>query len=121
MRDKDYSRFWMFLLGLGSYTKVYVGGIVALSELAAFILAPIILLKHYQEFRQRKFLPALWLALLMIPGCFISCMVNDVYWLWFVKSSMQYYSMFAMIVVFCFVLAKSFKGIGWFLSGSCFQ
>lgn len=117
MTDKKHSGMMMFFIGLGGATKVYLGGVIALTELVVFAVAPMLLFKYYQEYKRNGMLVALWLSLAMIPGCFIACLVNNVPWIFFIKSSMQFYSIFAMIVVFYFVLRKSLYGIGWFYVG----
>ena len=117
-RINNHSNIFMFLLGLGSATKVYVGGILALSELFAFIAAPFLFLKHYKEYKRSGALTILWLSLAMIVGCLISCIYNRVFWLWIVKVSMQFYGIFAMIVVFHNVLQTRMRGIGCFFFGA---
>ena len=107
----------MFLIGLGSCTKVYLGGVIAFSELAMFAVAPFLLIKHYRELQRSGFLAAIWLPIIMIFGCLISCQCNGASRVAFVKSSVMFYSIFANIVVFYVVLRKDFKGIGMFFLG----
>ena len=117
MTEFKRSNIIMFFIGLGAATKVYLGGIIALSELAVFVAAPILLFSNYQEYKRSEITIVLWLSLVMILGCFIACLVNGVHWIFFITSGMTFYSIFAMVTVFYFVLRKSFSGIGWFFTG----
>ena len=51
--------FLLFLLGLGSETKVYFFDCIAFSEFAVFVLAPIMLFFHYRRMRQELIVVAL--------------------------------------------------------------
>ena len=111
----------MFLIGLGSATKVYLGGVIALSELCTFILAPIVLIKNLPEFKRNKIMPAIYLPALMIVGCYISCEVNNVPLLFFIKNTMMFYSIIAAVVVFYYLLKQNFNSLGWFFVGNFFS
>lgn len=117
MRSYNQNRLWMFLLGLGSMTKVYLGGVIALSELVIFGLAPVILIKNYAEYRKNGVLPMVYLPIFMIVGCFFSCQWNDVPIRPLIKCSMMFYSISAAVVVFYYIMRKSFCGLGSFFSG----
>ena len=117
MRSCSQNHFLLFLVGLGTATKLYLGGIIAISELFAFALAPYFFIRNYRLLKKDGFLPLLWMSLLMIVGCYISCQYNHVHIFWFIKSAMQFYSIFAMVVVFYVVLKKGLSGLGWFFIG----
>lgn len=114
---KSTCQLFMFLLGLGSATKIYLGGAIAFSELAVFSIAPILLFKHWDEYKRDGFLPILILPLMMILGCFISCQCNNVPMLAFIKASMIFYSIFAAVAVFYILLRRKFSGVGLFFLG----
>lgn len=117
MRHRNYSQFWLFLLGLGSATKVYLGGVIALSEIVVFSIAPIVFVRHYREYKHDGFIPVICLSFLMIIGSCISCIYNGAGMLAWIKTVMMFYSIPAAIIVYYSLLKGSFKGIGWFFLG----
>lgn len=117
MKGVKHSSLWLFLIGLGSATKIYLGGAISFTEIVVFGLAPFFAIRHYGEYKRMGFLPVLIIPLLMIVGCFISCQYNNVSILAFIKCAMMYYSIFAFIVVFYWVIKNNLKGIGWFYLG----
>lgn len=118
MRNNNLSRIWLLMAGLGSFTKVYLGGAIAFTELALFVIAPFLFVRHFREYKRDGFLIALILPWLMIIGCFASCKVNGAPMFAFVKCAMMFYSIFAGVAVFYIILRRNFDSIGWFLMGA---
>ncbi len=111
------SSFLLFLLGLGSATKIYFLGVIAFSELAIFFIAPILLFKHWGRMRAEGFLTFLYMLALMVGGMFVSAFWNHSPFPFVLKLFAVFYGMFAFYVVFYCLLHDNFKGIGWFFLG----
>lgn len=117
-KDTRVSSFLLFLLGLGSATKVYFFGAVAFSELAIFFIAPLLLLKYWYRMRCEGFLPFLYMLALMTGGMFVSARWNHSAFPYVFKLFAVFYGMFAYYVVFYSLLHDNLNGIGWFFLGS---
>ena len=61
--------WWLFLAGLGSMTEVHFFGSIAITELAMFVVAPILFLKNFHRLRHDGLIPFVWLAILTCVGC----------------------------------------------------
>lgn len=108
----------MFLLGLGTKTRIVLFGCVSFSELAMFAVAPCLLLMHYRECKRLGLMPILFLVIAMMAGCAISAWSNATGTFYFIKNSAIYYSIFAMTTVFTWLLSRSgFRAIGWYVLG----
>lgn len=108
---------YLFLLGLGMHTKVYLGGIIAFSELWMFVAAPFVFLRQKTELKKNGLFPICFLSLLMIVGTCITCNVHDIPFMYAIKGGMMYYSIFASVVVLYSLLSKEPRGLGWFCLG----
>ena len=118
MQGKGWSSFLLFLLGLGSATKIFFLGTIAFSELAIFFIAPVLLLKYWYRMKREGFLPFLYMMAFMIGGMFISAHWNHSPFTFALKLFAVFYGMFAFYIVFYVLLHDNFKGIGWFFLGS---
>lgn len=108
----------MFLLGLGTKTRIVLFGCVSFSELAMFAAAPCLLLMHYRECKRLGIMPILLLVIAMMIGCAISAWMNATGVFYFVKNSAVYYSIFAMTTVFTWLLSRDgFRAMGWYVLG----
>ena len=115
--DTKYSSTLLFLLGLGSETKVFFLGIIAFSELAIFFIAPFLLLKYWNRMEREGFIPFIQMLAFMIGGLFISAYWNHSPFPFVLKLFAVFYGMFAFYIVFYVLLHDNFKGIGWFFLG----
>ena len=112
------SSFLLFLLGLGSETKIYLFGTLAFSELVIFFIAPLLLLKYWSRMKGEGFLTFLYMLAFMIVGMFISAKCNHSPFPFVFKLFAVFYGMFAYYIVFYFLLHDNFKGVGWFYFGA---
>lgn len=108
---------WLFLIGLGMYTRLYIIGALAISELAMFVLAPFLLYRNWPSLKREGFLPFFFFPLAMILGCFISCIVNGMTLYIWVKRASIFYSVFASTLMIYLLLRKNPAYIGWFALG----
>ena len=72
LQSKKASSFWLFMLGLGSATKIFFLGTIAFSELAIFPLAPLILAQNWHRMKREGFLPFIYMLTFMSVGLFVS-------------------------------------------------
>ena len=107
----------MFLLGLGSMTKVFFLGTIALSEVVIFFLAPFLLLKNFSRMRYEGFLSYIYMLMIMTIGLFISSAWNHTPYTFILKQFAIFYGFFAYYIVFYCLLRDNFKGLGWFFFG----
>lgn len=108
-----------FLLGLGTYTKVFFLGCVAITELVCFALAPFIFIKTYKDLKHDGFLRFLTLVLLSMVGGIVATLVagNGMYML---RNHMaRLYAIFSVVVVFHMLLRQQLQGLRWFFVGAC--
>ena len=108
-----------FLLGLGTFTKVFLLGCIAITELACFVLAPYLFIKKYKALRRDGFLPFLMLVLLsMVGGVVATCAAgNGMFML--MNHMARLYSIFSVVVVFYCFLSENQNGLRWFFVGAC--
>ena len=116
-KDTRKSSFLLFLLGLGSATKVYLLGTIALSELVIFPLAPVLLLMNLQRLKQDGFTVFLNMLGLMTAGLFASSWWNHSPYPFVLKQFAVFYGFFAYYVAFYCLLRNNIKGLGWFFLG----
>ena len=112
------SSLLLFLLGLGSVTKIFFIGTISFSELVIFFVAPILLLRHWRRMRREGFVKFLYMMAFMVGGMFLSARWNHSPFAYVLKLFAVFYGMFAFYVVFYCLLHDNFKGIGWFFLGS---
>ena len=118
MNKVSTSSILLFLLGLGAGLRVHIIGLIGLSELVAFFLAPILFVQHRSEFKRAGFMTFYNLIFLMIIGSLISSAYNHTWMFASIKNCAVLYSIFAYSVVLFLLLRKSFTGIGWLFAGS---
>lgn len=108
----------MFLLGLGSYTKIYAFGLISFSEIGMFLFAPLYFFKNRRYLASCGMMPIIMLIFAMMAGNLIGKIVNNVSYVVFVKDIATYYSAFAAVVVFFAMLTRSPKSLGYFVVGA---
>ena len=118
MRSKGWPAFLMFLLGLGSATKIYFLGTISFTELVIFPLAPVLLLKQYSNMRREGLVSFVYMIMLLLCGMLFSAWWNKTPYTYTVKLFAVYYGFFSFFVVFYCVLRRNFMGLGWFFVGS---
>lgn len=117
LQSKKASSFWLFMLGLGSATKIFFLGTIAFSELAIFPLAPLILAQNWHRMKREGFLPFIYMLTFMSVGLFVSGFWNHTPFPFVIKFFAVFYGWFAFYVVFHSLLRNNFTGIGWFFLG----
>ncbi len=118
MRSKGWPAFLMFLLGLGSATKIYFLGTISFTELVIFPLAPVLLLKQYSNMRRDGLISFVYMTVMLLCGMLFSAWFNKAPHTFTVKLFAVYYGFIAFFVVFYCVLRQNFMGLGWFFVGS---
>lgn len=110
----------LFLLGLGSATKIVFIGVISFSELAMFVVAPYLWVKHSNRLSKLGLLPIAWMVLFLICGLGVSCWYYGYTVFYFVKMAALYYSIFADATVFAhlFSTGNGFRAAGWYMLGS---
>ena len=115
--NRKTSSVFLFLIGMFSHTQIYIGGAIGISELFVFALAPFIFLQDYGTLKRDGFLPLVYLILLSLIGCVISCAVNGTAFAYESRGLMANYGFFACVIVFHRLLRNNLTGVRWFLLG----
>ena len=89
MRGKGWSSFLLFVLGLGSATKIFFLGTIALSELVIFFIAPFLFLRHWHRMRREGFHSFIYMLTFLIAGLFASAVWNHASFTFTLKSSSE--------------------------------
>lgn len=75
MRVRANSRWLIwFLLGLGSQLQIIAS--LSMTELALFIMAPVLLFSELPYMRRNGIMPLFWFAVWMVIGCIVSSLYN---------------------------------------------
>lgn len=116
---KKIAKNWLLLLllGIGDGLRVNFVGLIALSELVVFPLAPILYLKNRRLFKDAGFTTFYSLIGLMIVGTIVSSLFNHTWMFASLKSCAVLYSIFSYSVVLFLLLKDDFKGLGWLFLG----
>lgn len=107
----------MFLLGLGSQTKVYFFGCIAFSELAVLVIGPFIMMKNWSLFKIYKFTSFLLWGFFIILSLFVSSWINSTPKPFFIKTLAMNVVVIFYYVVFCNCLRQQLDALGWFFAG----
>lgn len=107
----------LFLFGLGCCTQIYLYGCIAISELVAFVIAPILYIKNYSALRRLKFTTFLNMVLMLICSMLISSLYNRTPYPFVLKAFAALYSMFAYFIVFYALLKNNLNGLRWIFMG----
>ena len=117
METKTRYSVLMFLFGLGSCLNFFLIGALSFTELACFMIAPLLLLKNARIIQREKVMPAVYLPFLLILGNVIVYLHGGESTLQLVKNSALYYSIFAQVVVLYFLLRNSINSLSWYFVG----
>lgn len=112
------SSFLLFMLGLGSATKVYFLGTISFSELVIFPLAPLILALNWQKMKQEGFLTFIYMLMFLIGGMFASALWNHTRFPYILKLFAVFYGFGAYYIVFYRLLRDNFGGLWWVFLGA---
>lgn len=104
-------------MGLGSSTKIYLLGTIAIAEVAAFLLAPFIFCADYGLLKRDRFLPFIVMIFVLGASMLLSSFCNHTATPFVIKSAAIFYSIFAHLVVFHRLMRDNYYGLGWFLLG----
>ena len=107
----------LFLIGLGATYRVRVIGLIGLSEILIFGIAPVLFLVNWGRLKKDGFMPVLTLCGLTMLGCGIASWQNNIYVVDFIRGCASPYAIFASIVVIHALLSKSPKSICWLALG----
>lgn len=111
------SSFLLFFVGLGCYTQIYLYGCIAISELVAFVIAPVLYIKNYSMLRRLKFTPFINMVFMLLGSMVISSWYNHTPFPFVLKSFASIYSMFAYFVLFSVLLKDNLNGLRWVFIG----
>lgn len=112
------SAFWLFMLGLGSATKIFFLGTISFSELVIFPLAPVILLLNLVRMRNEGFLRFVYMLMFLVFGMIVSSLWNHTRFPYILKLFAVFYGFGAYYIVFYRLLRDNFGGIWWFFLGA---
>ena len=107
----------LFLTGLFAMTEVHIGGFIAISEIAIFIIAPFVFLQDSESLRRDGFGKFLLLSFLCVIGCVISSTLNATPFPFFARGIAATYSIFAGVVCMHRLLRDDFGRIRFFFVG----
>ena len=113
-RSASWGLFW---LGALSMTQVHVIGNIGISELVAFVIAPVIFMLDYRKLKYDGFMPAVWLALLTCCGSIIASVANHTPFQLFIRGFAAPYSVFSILVVGHRLVRQSIGGYRWLCLG----
>lgn len=116
-RNDIKSSFLLFLLGLGSETKTYFYGCLAFSEIAVFLIAPLIFLTKFKDFRHAGLLTPIGMILGMMCSMIVSSVANQTAYPFVIKSVAVMYGVLAYYIVFSNFLKDNPNGLGWIFVG----
>lgn len=116
-RSSSNSSLYLFLFGLGCCTQVYLYGCIAISELVAFVVAPLIYIKNYADLRYLGFTKLINMVFLLMVSLLVSSFYNHTAYPFIAKSSAAVYSIFAYSVVYYKLLRHNLDGIRWLFIG----
>ena len=104
------AKWALFLLGLGSATRVYVFGCLSFSEMFAFGVAPFFFINDFKALRHEGFM--LFLALHW-AACFVMVGTSAFYYhvplIIIVKAVAVFYSIFSYLIVFHRYLKRNMR------------
>lgn len=117
-KNEKSAKWALFLLGLGSATKVYVFGCLSFSEMVVFAVAPFFCINDFKALKHDGFMPFL---VLHWAACLVMVVTSAFYYhvppIIIVKAIAVFYSIFSYLVVFHRYLKRNMRGIGWLLLG----
>lgn len=118
MRSDPQARWWMFLVGLGSATKVVFLGCMGISELVVFVCGPLIFIKDYAKLKREGFFTYLVLMFFSCLMMMVATAINHAPLVFAFKASAVYYSIFCHVVVFHRCLSRNPRSLGWYFVGA---
>ena len=118
LQNNSKASFWLFMLGLGSATKIFFLGTISFSELVIFPIAPIMLLLNWQKMRQEGFVTFLYMLVFLIAGLGASSLWNHTRFPYVLKLFAVFYGFGAYYIVFYRLLRNNFGGLWWFAMGA---
>ena len=104
-----------FLLGLGSQLQIVAS--LGVSELAIFLIAPLIFLSEHKYMKQSGMTTFFGVSLLVVIGCAISCVANRPESRFVLRGFAVVCLTPCIIIVVHRMLRKRMDGIKWFLVG----
>ena len=118
MRVRANSRWLIwFLLGLGSQLQIVAS--LSMTELAIFVMAPVLLFSELPYMRRNGIMPLFWFAVWMVIGCIVSSLYNHSPFPKVLRGLAATTLLPCTVVVMHSMLRKDMKGYGWYLLGGC--
>lgn len=118
MRARANSKWLIwFLLGLGSQLQIIAS--LSMTELALFVMTPILFSQELPYMRRNGATTLFWLGVLMVVGCMGSSLFNHTPFPKAFRGIAATSLVPCSIVVMHSMLRKDLKGYGYFLIGSC--
>ena len=118
MRNKaNNASLLMFLIGLGSLTKIFFLGCISISELVIFVCAPFVLLANMREMRNGGFYTFIWFLSFITVGMLVASLYHHTPYVYVVKYLAVIYSLFAHYVAFCRIVRDDLLSIRWYFLG----
>lgn len=112
------TKAWFFLLGLGSATRIAVGGCISFSEIAVFVLAPFWFFQDVKTIKQDGFMTVIGLLVLMTIGMLIPSLMDHCPYIFIVKAIAVNYALMSFIVVYHRLLRNDASQLKWYFIGA---
>lgn len=113
--------FLMFLIGLGSLTKIFLLGCLSISELVVFICAPFVFFMDWHIIKKYGFLTFVWWLCVLMSGMLIASYWHNTPYVFVVKYMAVIYSIFAHYVVFRRIVQDNLISVRWYFVGVAFS
>lgn len=117
-QNHSMAKFYLFMIGLGSATKVFFFGTLGLSEIVVFLVAPLIFLRDWRTIKRDGFSFFIVLLGLLFASMLLSAVVNHTNFGFVFKTVALFYSVFAHYVVFHRLLRDNYTGLGYYVTGA---
>lgn len=117
---KKSSSILMFLMGLFTWTRVNVIGMIGLAELPCLLIAPILFFQDLSQMRRDRVATLCWLWLVVCAGCLVSSLYNHSAFFQWIRGLATPLVSFSMVVVSYHLMKDNPDSIRWFLLGWSF-
>lgn len=115
--NKRTSNILLFLVGLFTWTRVNVIGMIGLAELPCLFLAPILFFQDLPQLRRDGVSKLCWLWLATCAGCIFSSLYNHCAFTQWIRGLATPLVSFAMLVVIYHLMKNNPDGIRWLFLG----
>lgn len=109
---------WLFLIGLGASTQIYIGGYTAISELLLVLFMPIAMMKNWGVFSRDRCSTILWLLIIWGFGQLATDLMTGNYFAFMIRGLIPPVGIFATLITVYPLLKRNPDGLKWLLLGT---